>query len=224
VLNVVKISGREASSPLNYLMTTPFVFALVSQNDAVPNAILQFLPIAIFLLILYLLFRRQLAVARANQPTEQRFNWRGVILIGIALTLIGLSVIFQRPQPSPEVDKAKVIATMESMFAAATNDDLDKWHAVAAPDFYAFDNGKRFEGDALMDLMKTLHAQGRTYRWKVTEPEVHINRDMAWITYVNQGSMQDATGSKDMTWLESSVLQKKNGGWRIQFLHSTRVP
>jgi ketosteroid isomerase-like protein len=206
------------------IMANPFADAFAAQGNALPNGLLQFLPIAVFLGILYLVMRQKLAAARAGEPPEKSLNWRGVILIAIALALIGLSILFQRPQRSPEADRAKVIATMESMFAAATNDDLDKWHAVATPDFYAFDNGKRFEGDALMELMKTLHGQGRTYRWKVTEPEVHINRDIAWITYVNQGSMQDATGSKDMTWLESSVLQKKNGGWRIQFFHSTRVP
>jgi Domain of unknown function (DUF4440) len=205
-------------------MTTPFVLALASQGDAFQKTVINFLPIVVFLAILYLLMRRQRSAARANGPAEQPFNKRGIILFVIAFALIGLSYLFQGGAVSSDTEKGKVITTMESMFAAATNDDLDKWHAIAAPDFYAFDSGRRFEGDALMELIKTLHGQGRTYRWKVTEPEVHINRDMAWITYVNQGSMQDATGSKDMTWLESAVLQKKNSGWRIQFLHSTRVP
>jgi ketosteroid isomerase-like protein len=113
---------------------------------------------------------------------------------------------------------------MESMYTAATNDDLDQWHTIAAPGFYAFDNGQRFEGDALMELIRKLHAQGRTYRWQVTEPEVHVNGSMAWITYVNKGSVQDATGSKNMTWLESAILRKEKDGWRMQFFHSTRVP
>jgi hypothetical protein len=205
-------------------MTTPFVLAFASQGDAFQKTVLTFLPIAVFLAILYMLMRRQLSAARANPPADKPFSWQRVSLFAIAFALIGLAYLLQGGAVSSDTEKGKVITTMESMFAAATNDDLDKWHVIAAPDFYAFDNGKRFEGDALMELIKTLHAQRRTYRWKVTEPEVHINRDMAWITYVNQGSMQDATGSKDMTWLESSILQKKNGGWRIQFFHSTRVP
>lgn len=205
-------------------MTTPFVLALASQGDAFQKTVFNFLPIAVFLVILYVLMRRQLSVARGNRPSDKPFSWQRVSLFAIAFALIGLAYLFQGGAGSSDVEKTKVIATMESMFAAATNGDLSKWHAIAAPDFYAFDNGKRFQGDALMELIKTLHGQGRTYRWQVTEPEVHIDHGTAWITYVNKGSLQDATGSKDMTWLESSILQKGNDGWRIQFFHSTRVP
>ena len=47
---------------------------------------------------------------------------------------------------------------------------------------------------------------------------------MAWITYVNRGSIKDASGTKAVSWLESAVLRKENDSWRIQFFHSTRVP
>lgn len=40
----------------------------------------------------------------------------------------------------------------------------------------------------------------------------------------SRGSVQDAAGKKDVIWLESAVLLKEAGGWRIQFFHSTRVP
>jgi hypothetical protein len=36
--------------------------------------------------------------------------------------------------------------------------------------------------------------------------------------------MQDSTGTKDLQWLESADLIKKDGVWRIQFFQSTRVP
>jgi len=36
--------------------------------------------------------------------------------------------------------------------------------------------------------------------------------------------VQDASGTKDMSWLESAFLRKEEGGWRIQFRHSSRVP
>jgi ketosteroid isomerase-like protein len=128
-------------------------------------------------------------------------------------------------QPNPSAaDQVQVTEAMRSFFAAATADDLDRLHAVTAPDFYAFDAGGRFTGDALMDLVKAAHAAGKVYVWTVNEPEVHISGDVAWITYVNRGSIKDASGTKDMTWLESAVLHKKAGIWRIHFFHSTRAP
>jgi ketosteroid isomerase-like protein len=124
----------------------------------------------------------------------------------------------------PTADQDQVTETIRSFFAAAAADDLDKLHAVATPDFYAFDAGGRFTRDALMDLIKAAHAAGKVYLWTVNEPDVHISGDIAWIAYVNHGSIKDASGTKDVTWLESAVLQKEKGMWRIHFFHSTRVP
>jgi ketosteroid isomerase-like protein len=125
---------------------------------------------------------------------------------------------------TPPNDYALVVDALNTMYAAATTDDLATFRTVAASDFYAFDGGKRFTGDSLMELIKGLHAAGKVYVWRVTEPEVHIDGDIAWVTFVNRGSIQDASGTKDVTWLESAVLAKEAVGWRIKFFHSTRVP
>jgi ketosteroid isomerase-like protein len=126
--------------------------------------------------------------------------------------------------PAPTTDQNQVTEAMHSFFAAATADDRDKLHAVTTSDFYAFDAGGRFTRDGLMDLIKAAHAEGKVYVWTVNGPEVHISGDIAWITYANQGSRTDASGTKDMNWLESAVLQKEKGVWRIRFFHSTLLP
>jgi ketosteroid isomerase-like protein len=126
--------------------------------------------------------------------------------------------------PTPASDEAQVTQTMVAMYAALTNDDLEKFHAVVTPDYYAFDGGRRFTADELMALVKRVHAAGDVYVWRVTEPEVHVHGDLAWIAYVNRGSVVDAKGKKDASWLESAVLQKSAGVWKIRFFHATRVP
>jgi hypothetical protein len=121
-------------------------------------------------------------------------------------------------------DQERVVEAMRLMYVAATNDDLAQFRAVTTPDFYAFDVGKRMTGDQLMGFVKGAHAAGKVYVWQVTEPQVYVDGHTAWITYVNRGSLQDATGKRDLSWLESAVLRKDKDTWRIQFLHSTRVP
>lgn len=114
---------------------------------------------------------------------------------------------------------------MRTMYAAATTDNLAKFHIIATPDFYAFDGGKRFTGDALMNMVKGLHAQGYTFVWTVTDPHVETDCHLAWITYTNHGSIQvKAAAPQPTTWLESAALEKQKGTWRIRFFHSTRVP
>ena len=142
----------------------------------------------------------------------------------LGVLLLGMSLVNPSFAAAPATDQDKVIEAMRTMYVAATNDDIAKFNSVAAPDFYAFDNGKRFTGDALMELIKSAHAAGKVYVWEVTEPEVHIDGDTAWITYTNRGSVRDQSGTKNLAWLESAVLRRENGGWRIHFFHSTRVP
>ena len=140
----------------------------------------------------------------------------------LTFTTIGATAADQSPPAAP--DQAQVTETVRSMFAALAVDDFTTFRAVTTPDFYAYDVGKRFTGDELMILVKTAHAEGKVYLWSINEPEVHLHGNFAWITYVNNGSVKDAAGTKDVTWLESAVLQKEKDVWRIRFLHSTRAP
>ena len=143
------------------------------------------------------------------------------ILIGLCFFSQSIVVL---GDTSLDVDEAKVIEATRLMFLALQNEDLAKFKSVTSPDFYAFDAGKRFSGDELMAFVKKAHAAGKTYVWKVTEPEVHIDGTTALITYINHGSLEDNSGKKNLSWLESAVLRKQNGAWRIHFFHSTRVP
>jgi ketosteroid isomerase-like protein len=121
-------------------------------------------------------------------------------------------------------DEVQVTEAVRSMFAALSAEDIPKLRAVIAPDFYAFEAGGRITGDALIELIKKAHAADKVYVWTVNDPEVHIDGSMAWVTYINRGSINDAAETKNVSWLESAILRKEEGNWRIQFFHSTRMP
>jgi hypothetical protein len=122
-------------------------------------------------------------------------------------------------------DQTQIIDTVNSMFSAAQTDDLTKFHNIADPTFYAYDNGKRFDGDALLNLIRDYHTKGYVFVWTVNDPQVHIDCNLAWVTYVNRGSITDPSHTTTpMQWLESVILEKESGNWRILFVHSTRVP
>jgi hypothetical protein len=123
---------------------------------------------------------------------------------------------------APEHNEA-VVDALNQMFEAASHDDEKLFKEVLAPDFYAFDNGKRFDGLQLPQFIKTAHGAGKIYVWSVNEPVVHITCDWAWVTYTNRGSVGDASGTQPMSWLESAVLHYQVQRWHIQFLHSTRA-
>jgi ketosteroid isomerase-like protein len=124
----------------------------------------------------------------------------------------------------PPADEEAVAHQVRQMYVALAQEDRALLKAVTTDDFLAFDGGEQLSGDELMALIVKLHAAGKVFVWTVPAPKVRIEGKVAWITYVNLGSVQDAAGKKDVSWLESAVLLKEAGSWRIQFFHSTRVP
>ena len=141
-----------------------------------------------------------------------------------AVTLPALSSRAPSGCVSIPADRDHVVEAMRTMYAAATADDLARFHTVAASDFYAFDGGKRYDGDALMNMVKSFRDQGYLFVWTVSDPQVEADCRLAWVTYTNRGSIQDKSGTHPTTWLESAALEKQAGVWRIRFFHSTRVP
>ena len=138
---------------------------------------------------------------------------------------LGANAADRKPACAPVATaQDNVTAVMRTMFAAAGVDDLPGFRATTTPDFYAYDNGAEFAGDALMKLIQKLHAAGKKFEWNVTEPRVYVSCNLAWITYVNKGAVTDESGRQEITWLESAVLEYADARWRIHFLHSSRMP
>lgn len=150
-----------------------------------------------------------------------RGGWVAISFAVGAMLACGAQAQSCKIQPG---DEAAVVQTIQSMFSAATTDDLKKFESLVEPGFYMYDNGQRFEGDAIMKLIGAAHAKGAKYVWNVTRPDVHVHCDEAWVAYVNDGSVQkDAnTAAMPMRWLESAVLHRDGGVWKVVFFHSTR--
>ena len=112
---------------------------------------------------------------------------------------------------------------MAGLLAAAEAGDDAGFKAHVTDAFYAYDGGKRFDAAGLLSVVKLAQASGKKYEWSVTEPEVHVACNWAWIAYVNKGSVTDASGRQELIWLESAILTYQGGYWRVEFLHSTRA-
>jgi ketosteroid isomerase-like protein len=145
--------------------------------------------------------------------------------IAIALMLSASISTARAQQKHLTAEQTQIADTVSTIFIAARADDVAKFDSVIASDFYIFDGGARFNGNSIMSFIKAQHVAGKRYEWNVTEPDVHISGNTAWIAYINKGSITDASGTTvNQNWLESAFLQKQAGVWKIVFMHSTRVP
>lgn len=146
---------------------------------------------------------------------SQIFCWVLMLLVAA-----GVGPASATAQPcGTAADRAAVVQAVQTMFVAAAKDNITLFHSVTSPDFYAFDNGKQFHGDELMALMQQLHAQGHVFVWNITEPKVRLDCHIAGITEINVGSVD----GKPTRWLESGMLKKSDGKWRVEFFNSARA-
>jgi len=153
--------------------------------------------------------------------SQIRIAWTAIIFALLFCSNVSTIRAQQKPLTA---EQTKIVDTVSTIFTAARTDDIAKFDSVIAPGFYIFDGGLRFNGDSIMTFIKTQHEAGKRYEWNVTEPDVHISGHTAWIAYTNKGSISDASGTRNQSWLESAFLEKQSGIWKIVFMHSTRVP
>jgi ketosteroid isomerase-like protein len=147
-----------------------------------------------------------------------------LITMGLALMPTVYVPAARAQRDSLTNEQSQVLDTVNTMFTALQTDDAARFNSIIARDFYMFDGGRRFNGQAIMAQITALQAAGKRYEWNVTQPDIHISGNTAWIAYVNEGSVADASGRVNQQWLESAFLQKQAGAWKILFVHSTRVP
>jgi hypothetical protein len=142
--------------------------------------------------------------------------------IGVLISFMHISARAQREALTNE--QAQIVDTVNTIFTAIQTDDAAKLNSVTS-DFYIFDGGRRFNAEQVMAIYKAQHlATGKSYEWNVTKPDVHVSGNSAWIAYVNDGSISDASGTVHQQWLESAFLEKQAGAWKVLFMQSTRVP
>lgn len=153
-------------------------------------------------------------------------QWVGPVAAGVAFALAGAASgsVHAAPACAPAGSDRAVEAAVRSWFDAGRRDDLAAEAAIQAPGFYAYDGGKKYQGVALGELLKTLHASGVTIEWNLHDFDVHVACDQAWIAWVNTGAAGKAGAMQPVTWLESAVFGWQGGAWRMEFLHSARVP
>ena len=168
---------------------------------------------------------REMIVQDFSEVRRMR-RWRlWVLIVGVAAW--GSAGAQTVRCAASQADEAVVVQTLRTMYAAATVDDMVKLRSVFAPGAYLFDGGIRYDSiDALMGVIHDYRAKGAAFVWNVTQPDVHVGCNEAWVAFVNDGSVM-APGAAVATptkWLESADLEKRDGVWKIVFFQSTRVP
>ena len=150
-----------------------------------------------------------------------RFLIAALILL-VPVTFLATSA---RPRPTPAEDEVRDLE--QRVNAAYEANDLPKYFSFYAPDFLQFLPEGRTDFDAYKKEWTAYIGEGNRVE-KVDISDLHIqvgpNKDAvaSYILHVRAKLKDGKTTEEDNQ--ESDVLFKRNGQWKIVFLHYSAVP
>lgn len=111
---------------------------------------------------------------------------------------------------------------VKELFAAMSKQDGDAMQATATNDFQLLEHGEDWSMQKLVEVVKP---KGKPYERKNFFKQIRArqNGDVAWISYWNKAEIRRESGLRTIAWLESAVIVKDNGRWKVQLMHSTRL-
>lgn len=145
------------------------------------------------------------------------------LVLATTLVLAGCAHAGQPNCPAPVNARAEIDRTIHDFFDALRMDDDASFKRLTTESFYSFDVGKRFEGTELADAVQDAHAQGVQINWSIGPIDTRLSCDVAWSAWENVGSAGVPPELQPVRWLESAVVVRENGSWKIDFFHSQRA-
>lgn len=121
-------------------------------------------------------------------------------------------------------EQKEIEQTVVSFFDAISALDFEKMKSLTK-DVQFVEYGEVWDLNVLIDALKPMEGKGviRTNILKFLKTEIHQNT--AYVIYNNTADFVEKSGrKKHVEWLESVVMIKAKGKWKITLLHSTALP
>jgi len=143
--------------------------------------------------------------------------------LAAAIMLTGCAHGGQPNCPASPPASSEIKRTVDAFFEALRKEDKLAFQGLTTTSFYSFDGGERYPGTELVEVVRDAHAQGVQLNWSIGPLDTKLRCDVAWSAWENVGSAGIPPDVRPVRWLESAVLVRQNGSWKIDFFHSHRA-
>ncbi|WOX07233.1 nuclear transport factor 2 family protein [Microbulbifer pacificus] len=107
-----------------------------------------------------------------------------------------------------------------ALFSAMSEVDHSGMRAAVTDKFELLENGDVWGIDELIAVVTPSEYKRESFFSLIS---TDVREDIALINYWNKAVFSSKKSTKNVTWLESVVVVKEDGSWRLQQMHSTRV-
>jgi ketosteroid isomerase-like protein len=129
-----------------------------------------------------------------------------------------LSTQFSFAQTS---EKAEVQQVITRFFDALSVTNIPQMKAEVSDDFMLLENGEIWTIDTLANKISRPKPEGYLRQNSFDFLSTKIDRNRAYVYNKNKAEISSKTRNATIKWLESAILRKEKGRWRMEFMHST---
>lgn len=125
---------------------------------------------------------------------------------------------FSFAQTPEKIDVQQVIIRF---FDALSVANIPQMKAEVSDDFILLENGEIWTIDTLANKISRPKPEGYLRQNSFDFLSTKIDKNRAYVYYKNKAEISSKTRNATIKWLESAILRKEKGRWRMELIHST---
>lgn len=125
---------------------------------------------------------------------------------------------FSFAQTPEKIDVQQVIIRF---FDALSVANIPQMKAEVSDDFILLENGEIWTIDTLANKISRPKPEGYLRQNSFDFLSTKIDKNRAYVYYKNKAEISSKTRNATIKWLESAILWKEKGRWRMELMHST---
>ena len=118
-------------------------------------------------------------------------------------------------------EKAEVQQVITRFFDALSVTNIPQMKAEVSYGFILLENGEIWTIDTLANKISRPKPEGYLRQNSFDFLSTKIDKNRAYVYYKNKAEISSKTRNATIKWLESAILRKEKGRWRMEFMHST---
>lgn len=128
----------------------------------------------------------------------------------------------EEPVIDIEAEKQAAEKVIYDFFEAAFAFNYQGIRDICTEDFLLFESGQAMNVEDFINFITPM--EGSTWTNTYENVKTNVEGSLAWITLRNKAEMTAGDQVMKFDWLESAVVKKIEGVWKLAFYHSTTVP
>ncbi len=118
-------------------------------------------------------------------------------------------------------EKVEVQQVITRFFDALSVANIPQMKVEVLDGFILLENGEIWTIDTLANKISRPKPVGYLRQNSFDFITTKIEKNRAWVYYKNKAEITSKTRNATIKWLESAILRKEKGRWRMELMHST---